>query len=183
MISWEVVDFGHLKTTHPGETFLTRQDHGANTSSPRMANTYDTELLECCSSHWASFSLVYISSSLSLSLSSKPQIGKWSLCGCLVYTAAIRPAGRKAQESCGGTKHVCVLLENASSDSFFFSVSRESPQRPPILGYDGRGPSDHCQVICTHWALLGSFSQVFIFVVTKPGDRLWETWEGEIDTI
>lgn len=42
----------------------------------------------------------------------------------------------------------------------------------PVLWDDGRTPSHHHQVVCTHWLLLGLFLHVLVFVITQPRDGL-----------
>lgn len=184
-----------LDTTHPWASRWNFSNHTRSINTVRILPhlEWQTRMTQSCwnavpvigrlsPSFIFTYSSFFLNCSSSVLLSSLSHRLESDLCvGVLYIQQAYDQQGHSleqkplAQESCGGTKHVCVLLENASSDSLFLSVSLESPQ--PLLGYDGRWPSDHCQVICAHWSLLGCFSQVFIFVVTKPGDRLWETWE------
>lgn len=58
---------------------------------------------------------------------------------------------------------LCLSLSVAGS---FLSVLK------PLLWDDSRWPPHHCQIVHTHWALLGCFPQVFILIITESGDRL-----------
>lgn len=40
------------------------------------------------------------------------------------------------------------------------------------LGYDGRGPPNHTQIVRTGGALLCTFPQVLVLVIAQPGDSL-----------